>query len=203
MLSWCLCGVTTSQVTSQSNTTNTLTCTWQIQIFLVAFCSMSTLSILFLLHPTHQLQSNSRFWRIILSELFDFCHKAIRLICIMISATHTEPIQCFNTYSKCECAVILCIPGLPANNLQQSEEVSHMGGNTNCGCRKCKVGGTHEYTESDEKFYSLHFVRYFKSIYLHALMLDTYHYHNSQGSSIVQLRYVAVLRSNLILPAIV
>ena len=86
----------------------------------------------------------------------------------MISATHTEPIQCFNAYSKRECAVILHVPGLPADNPQQSEEALHMGGNANCGCRKCKVGGTHEHTESDEGFHSLHFVRYFKSIYLHA-----------------------------------
>ena len=72
------------------------------------------------------------------------------------SATHTNPIECFNAALKDECAVILRVPGLPADNPQQSEEASHMGANANCACRKCNVGGSHEFTESDMGYHSLH-----------------------------------------------
>lgn len=50
------------------------------------------------------------------------------------------------------------VPALPADNPQQSEESSHMGGNANCGCRKCKTGGPHYHTESDEGYHALHYV---------------------------------------------
>ncbi|KAJ7780397.1 hypothetical protein B0H14DRAFT_3095767 [Mycena olivaceomarginata] len=61
-----------------------------------------------------------------------------------IVATHTEPIPCYNAETKRNCRVILRAPSLPADNPQQSEEASHMGGNANCGCRRCKAGGPHE-----------------------------------------------------------
>ncbi|KAJ7827162.1 hypothetical protein B0H14DRAFT_3721679 [Mycena olivaceomarginata] len=60
-----------------------------------------------------------------------------------IVATHTEPIPCYNTETK--------------RNCRQSEEASHMGGNANCGCRRCKAGGPHEKTESDEGYHSMHY----------------------------------------------
>ncbi|KAJ7691617.1 hypothetical protein B0H17DRAFT_1159782 [Mycena rosella] len=59
-----------------------------------------------------------------------------------VQATHTDPIR---------------LPSLPADNPQQSEEASHMGGNTNCGCRQCKAGGLHEHTESDEGYHLMHY----------------------------------------------
>ncbi|KAF8056083.1 hypothetical protein FPV67DRAFT_1732296 [Lyophyllum atratum] len=74
-----------------------------------------------------------------------------------VSATQKEPIHCYNSDTKRSCRVILRVPALPADNPQQSEEASHMGGNANCGCRKCKAGGPHEHTESDEGYHSLFF----------------------------------------------
>ncbi|KAJ6480443.1 hypothetical protein C8R45DRAFT_1054393 [Mycena sanguinolenta] len=61
-----------------------------------------------------------------------------------IQATHTNPIPCYNAETHRNCRVILQVPSLPADNPQQSEEASHMGGNANCGCRRCKAGGPHE-----------------------------------------------------------
>jgi hypothetical protein len=60
---------------------------------------------------------------------------------IVCSATHSDPIRCFNAQTKRNCCVILRVPTLPADNPQQSEESSHMGGNANCGCHKCKLEG--------------------------------------------------------------
>ncbi|KAJ6631949.1 hypothetical protein B0H10DRAFT_2159551 [Mycena sp. CBHHK59/15] len=46
---------------------------------------------------------------------------------------------------------------LSADNPQQSEEASHMGGNANCGCHHCKAGGLHEVTESEDGYHSMHY----------------------------------------------
>ncbi|KAJ7195227.1 hypothetical protein GGX14DRAFT_404142 [Mycena pura] len=62
-----------------------------------------------------------------------------------IVETQKDPIWC-----------ILRVPGLPADNPQQSEEASHLGGNANLKCRRCMVGGPHEHTESDEGYHALH-----------------------------------------------
>lgn len=87
------------------------------------------------------------------------------------SKTHQEPIQCFNADTKRKASVILRVPGLPADNPQQSEEASHMGGNANCKCRKCKAGGTHEFTESDAGYHLLHFVSCEPTIVVVCLLL--------------------------------
>jgi len=92
--------------------------------------------------------------------IFFYSESAV-LIFWYCSKTHKDPIRCYNADTQRNCGVILCCPGLPADNPQQSEESSHMGGNANCGCRKCKVGGNHEHTESDEGYHSLHFVSHF------------------------------------------
>lgn len=84
-----------------------------------------------------------------------------------INKTHKEPIKCFNAHTRREASVIIRVPGLPADNPQQSEESSHMGGNANCGCRKCKVGGSHELTESDNGYHALHFVCFMFSILIY------------------------------------
>ncbi|KAJ7073776.1 hypothetical protein C8F01DRAFT_1271598 [Mycena amicta] len=74
-----------------------------------------------------------------------------------IQATETDPIRCFNAHTGRKCRAILRVPGLPADNPQQSEEASHMGGNANRKCRRCKAGGAHEFTESDQGYHALHF----------------------------------------------
>lgn len=83
---------------------------------------------------------------------------------ISLSATHTDPIRCYNAETKRNCRVILWVPGLPADNPQQSEEASHMGGNANCSCRKCLAGGPRELTESDEGYHALHYVGFLSSL---------------------------------------
>ncbi|KAJ6615575.1 hypothetical protein B0H10DRAFT_2164804 [Mycena sp. CBHHK59/15] len=74
-----------------------------------------------------------------------------------IQSMHTKPIRCYNAETKRNCQAILRLPSLPADNPQQSEEASHMGGNANCGCRRCKAGGPHEVTESDEGYHAMHY----------------------------------------------
>ncbi|KAJ6456513.1 hypothetical protein C8R45DRAFT_1056469 [Mycena sanguinolenta] len=74
-----------------------------------------------------------------------------------IQATCTNPIPCYNAETRRNCRVILQVPSLPADNPQQSEEASHMGGNANCGCRRCKAGGPHEVTESDAGYHAMHY----------------------------------------------
>ncbi|KAJ7221325.1 hypothetical protein GGX14DRAFT_353565 [Mycena pura] len=73
-----------------------------------------------------------------------------------IQSTHTKPIRCFNAATQRNCCVMLRVPALPADNPQQSEEASHLGGNANLKCRRCMVGGSHEHTESDEGYHALH-----------------------------------------------
>ncbi|KAL4256220.1 hypothetical protein AB1N83_012604 [Pleurotus pulmonarius] len=72
-----------------------------------------------------------------------------------IKSTHSDPIRCYNAHTHNQCRVILRLPGLPADNPQQSEEASHMGGNANCKCRRCKAGGSHKETESNEGYHAL------------------------------------------------
>ncbi|KAF8994931.1 hypothetical protein BDZ89DRAFT_1096970 [Hymenopellis radicata] len=74
-----------------------------------------------------------------------------------VNATQTDPIKCFDSRTKGPCRVILRVPGLPADNPQQSEEASHIGGNGNCPCRKCKWGGPTEYRESDAGYDASHY----------------------------------------------
>ncbi|KAL1757677.1 hypothetical protein FB107DRAFT_289061 [Schizophyllum commune] len=74
-----------------------------------------------------------------------------------INATHTKPIHCFNASTKRECAVILRVPALPADNPQQSEEASHIGGNGNHPCRKCEVGGAAPVKGTDDYYHAFHY----------------------------------------------
>ncbi|KAJ7266270.1 hypothetical protein C8J57DRAFT_1069087 [Mycena rebaudengoi] len=74
-----------------------------------------------------------------------------------IQDTHTNPIRCYNSDTHRNCCVILRVPSLPADNPQQLEEASHMGGNANCGCRRCKAGGSSEVTESNEGYHAMHY----------------------------------------------
>ncbi|KDR74877.1 hypothetical protein GALMADRAFT_99137 [Galerina marginata CBS 339.88] len=70
-----------------------------------------------------------------------------------INETQKKPIQCYNAHTNKKTRAILRVPGLPADNPQQSEESCHMGGNANCKCRKCHVGGPHEKKESNEGYH--------------------------------------------------
>ncbi|KAJ7606159.1 hypothetical protein DFH06DRAFT_1107659 [Mycena polygramma] len=74
-----------------------------------------------------------------------------------IQSTHKKPIPCYNAETKRNCRVMIRVPSLPADNPQQSEEASHMGGNANCGCRRCKAGGPHDETESDAGYHAMHY----------------------------------------------
>ncbi|THV03142.1 hypothetical protein K435DRAFT_652024 [Dendrothele bispora CBS 962.96] len=67
----------------------------------------------------------------------------------IVEETKTNPIKCYNAHTKRMCGVILQVPGLPADNPQQSEEASHIGSNGNKLCRRCHVGGSHEEKESN------------------------------------------------------
>ncbi|TRM61676.1 hypothetical protein BD626DRAFT_375148, partial [Schizophyllum amplum] len=75
-----------------------------------------------------------------------------------INETQVKPIPCYNADTQRECAVILRCPGLPADNPQQAEEASHIGGNGNCPCRKCKAGGPQRVKESDDGYHDHHYV---------------------------------------------
>lgn len=76
-----------------------------------------------------------------------------------VSDTHTNPIRCYNADTHRPCRIILRTPGLPADNPQQSEEASHIGGNANHPCRKCKIGGTSQEKEQDELYHQFYSVR--------------------------------------------
>ncbi|KAJ7080438.1 hypothetical protein B0H15DRAFT_787211 [Mycena belliarum] len=73
-----------------------------------------------------------------------------------IESTETDPVPCYNSYTKKKCRVILRAPGLPADNPQQSEEASHMGSNANYPCRKCKWGGTTIEKTTEDIYHACH-----------------------------------------------
>ncbi|KAJ7203485.1 hypothetical protein B0H12DRAFT_1035514 [Mycena haematopus] len=73
-----------------------------------------------------------------------------------VKSTETEPVKCFNAATKRTCRFIIRTPGLPADNPQQSEEASHMGGNANYPCRKCHWGGSKKEKETEELYHQCH-----------------------------------------------
>jgi hypothetical protein len=73
-----------------------------------------------------------------------------------VKSTETEPVKCFNAATKRTCRFIIRTPGLPADNPQQSEEASHMGGNANHPCRKCHWGGSKKAKETEEIYHQCH-----------------------------------------------
>ncbi|KAJ7867689.1 hypothetical protein B0H14DRAFT_3587901 [Mycena olivaceomarginata] len=52
-----------------------------------------------------------------------------------VKSTEKNPVKCFNAVTKRNSRFILRTPGLTGDNPQQSDEASHMGGNTNFPCR--------------------------------------------------------------------
>ncbi|KAJ7199798.1 hypothetical protein GGX14DRAFT_372817 [Mycena pura] len=74
-----------------------------------------------------------------------------------VNATEKEPVRCFNTATGRKARFIIRVPGLPADNPQQSDECSHMGVNANFPCRKCGWGGTKQEKEEDAQYHAAHF----------------------------------------------
>ncbi|KAK7012712.1 hypothetical protein R3P38DRAFT_3587825 [Favolaschia claudopus] len=73
-----------------------------------------------------------------------------------IKETETKPVKAYNAATHRKCRFILRVPGLPADNPQQSEEASHMGSNANFPCRKCGWGGTTVEKEQNGKYHECH-----------------------------------------------
>ncbi|KAJ7078983.1 hypothetical protein C8R43DRAFT_1092894 [Mycena crocata] len=71
-------------------------------------------------------------------------------------STETKPVKAYNAATKRKCRCILRVPGLPADNPQQSEEASHMGSRANFPCRKCHWGGTEKEKEMDKVYHECH-----------------------------------------------
>ncbi|KAF7351615.1 hypothetical protein MSAN_01594000 [Mycena sanguinolenta] len=73
-----------------------------------------------------------------------------------VKSTEKEPVRCYNAATNRMCRFIIRTPGLPADNPQQSEEASHIGGNSNYPCRKCQWGGTQIEKETEEIYHQCH-----------------------------------------------
>ncbi|KAJ7189318.1 hypothetical protein GGX14DRAFT_580795 [Mycena pura] len=73
-------------------------------------------------------------------------------------STEKEPVRAYNAHTKRKCRFIIRVPCLPADNPQQSEEASHMGGNANYPCRKCHWGGNQQEKETAAIYHNCHFV---------------------------------------------
>ncbi|KAJ7768071.1 hypothetical protein DFH07DRAFT_866822 [Mycena maculata] len=68
-------------------------------------------------------------------------------------STETKPVKAYNAATKRKYRFILRVPGLPADNPQQSEEASHMGSRANFPCRKCHWGGTNKEKETNQMYH--------------------------------------------------
>jgi hypothetical protein len=73
-----------------------------------------------------------------------------------VKSTEKEPVRCYNAATNRMCRFIIRVPGLPADNPQQSEEASHIGGNANLPCRKCQWGGTQKEKETEDVYHRCH-----------------------------------------------
>ncbi|KAJ7618023.1 hypothetical protein FB45DRAFT_1103391 [Roridomyces roridus] len=71
-------------------------------------------------------------------------------------STETDPVKCYNAATGRVCRFIIRVPGLPADNPQQSEEASHMGVKANYPCRKCHWGGTTIEKETEQTYHECH-----------------------------------------------
>ncbi|KAJ6600735.1 hypothetical protein B0H10DRAFT_2083083 [Mycena sp. CBHHK59/15] len=73
-----------------------------------------------------------------------------------VKSTETKPVKAYNAATKQKCRCILRVPGLPADNPQQSEEALHLGSNANHPCRKCHWGGTAKEKETEQIYHECH-----------------------------------------------
>jgi len=138
---------------------NTSTCIWQTQTFLVVCSNRSILCILCQLHQMLHLQNSSRWSWMTLSMC---SHSLLCIFSLMqwsIRATHTNPICCFKADTHTTVCMTLRVPSLSADNPEQSEEASHMGGNANYKSCKSTKGGPPKITESDKGYHKLYTVR--------------------------------------------
>ncbi|EJD47400.1 hypothetical protein AURDEDRAFT_62361, partial [Auricularia subglabra TFB-10046 SS5] len=55
-----------------------------------------------------------------------------------INGTHSTPTVCFNAATQSECMFRLVAEGFLGDNPQQSDDCSHMTGQSLCNCRKCR-----------------------------------------------------------------
>ncbi|KAJ7882391.1 hypothetical protein B0H14DRAFT_2565379 [Mycena olivaceomarginata] len=81
-----------------------------------------------------------------------------------VKSTETNPVKAYNAATKRKCQFILRVPGLPADNPQQSEEASHMGSNANHPCRKCNWGGTGKEKETEKLYHECHLAGALRSV---------------------------------------
>ncbi|PBK70286.1 hypothetical protein ARMSODRAFT_987954 [Armillaria solidipes] len=73
-----------------------------------------------------------------------------------IKSTHLEPVESFNAATGHPCRFRLQIPDFPADNPQQSEEVSHIGHQGNCKCQACKAGGSNGFKATAENYHEFY-----------------------------------------------
>ncbi|KAJ3889502.1 hypothetical protein GG344DRAFT_51437 [Lentinula edodes] len=73
-----------------------------------------------------------------------------------LQSTHTEPVRCFNASTKRPCSLRGVIPDCPADNPQQAEESSHIGGSGNCKCRSCLAGGENGFHATVENYHDFY-----------------------------------------------
>ncbi|KAJ3853854.1 hypothetical protein EV368DRAFT_73223 [Lentinula lateritia] len=73
-----------------------------------------------------------------------------------LQSTHTEPVRCFNASTKRPCSLRGMIPDCPADNPQQAEESSHIGGSGNCKCRSCLAGGENGFHATVENYHDFY-----------------------------------------------
>ncbi|KAF8494495.1 hypothetical protein JB92DRAFT_3126914 [Gautieria morchelliformis] len=74
-------------------------------------------------------------------------------VCFVATSPHASTPEQFEAVLE---MFRIAVPGLPADNPQQSEECSHIGPSGNCKCRRCLVGGPATVTESDDGYHALH-----------------------------------------------
>lgn len=80
------------------------------------------------------------------------------------SKTHKDPPRTYHASFKLMCKFRLVVPGLPADNLQQSDECSHIGPSGNCKCCRCYVGGSVALCELNDGYYGLHEVGFWSRL---------------------------------------
>ncbi|KAG9088267.1 hypothetical protein FS749_002316 [Ceratobasidium sp. UAMH 11750] len=69
-----------------------------------------------------------------------------------LNNNNKNPIRVYNVLTGTYIWLQIYILNLPADNPAQSEEALHIGGSGNLSCRRCKVGGPYQVTETREGY---------------------------------------------------